>query len=177
MDEHIGTDAVSKDAADFAKIILQMMVLIALRTRQRGHREAIARAELARVHDREAREQQIREARIAKGRDPRNADLARQVKEGVARHELNPYWTRQMAVSLEKPAPAPMRWDSVERREHLREHLSRVVSPELAQVRMLHDIGLGKPGAAAVDRKPEADERRRQQAREMDARAQERARW
>jgi len=176
-DDHVGTDAVSKDVTQFFQVLLQLYIMRAAALRAKGVREAEARARFAREHEKIAREQQLREARWAKSLDPRNKELARTCELGrdayFARNpDKDPWRAAQRAVpapSLEK-AREPMRWDSAERREHLAAHLSRVVSPELAQVRMLHDLGCGTPGAAAVDRAPEAGARRAAEARAREAR-------
>ena len=177
-DDHVGTDAVSKDVAQFFQILLQLYIMRATALRAKSVREAEARAKLAREHEKQAREAQLREARWKKALDPRNKELARACEKGrdefFARNPHRDPWKAAErtapAVTLEKPVREPMRWDSAERREHLREHLSRIVSPELAQVRMLHDLGCGTPGAASVDRAPEAGARRAAEARAREAR-------
>lgn len=176
-DDHVGTDAVSKDVTQFFQILLQLYIMRAAALRARGVREAEARAKVARDLEKQAREAQLREARWNKALDPRNKELTRMCEKGrdefFARNPHKDPWRATErtapAVTVEK-VREPMRWDSNERREHLAAHLSRIASPELAQVRMLHDLGCGTPGAAAVDRAPEAGARRAAEARAREAR-------
>lgn len=150
-------DDVGSDAAQMLRIMLQLAALIMLRARTRGHEQAQAIGKEHNARTKEAREQQLREARQSKARDPRNRELAMMLDVPV----LN------RPVSLDKGPPVPMRWDSDERRAHLAAHLSRVVPPELAQVRMLVDVGQAQPSIAAVTRHPDPVERTAQRTPDL----------
>lgn len=168
-DDHIGTDAVTRDASEFFKIMLQLYIAYAASARAKGQREAEARRKIYERQLKEAREERLREARWSKALDPRNKELARTCELGRdAYFAAHPARTTPV-VSLERPAREPARWDSDQRREHLRAHVSRI-APEMEQIRMLHDIGCGKPGSAAVERRPESGVRRAAQARDRDGR-------
>lgn len=166
----IGTDDVSRDVNEFLKVMLQLYVMYAAHARAKGQREAEARLKTIERQIKEAREERLREAREFKRMDPRNKELMRTCELGrEAYFTAHPVRTTPPLV-VTKPAREPLSWDSRERRDMLASHLSRVVSPEVAQVRMLHDLACGKPAIAAVDRRPEAGVRRAAQARDRDGR-------
>lgn len=178
-DDYTGTDEIGKEVAAMLRVMLQLAILVATRTRTRGQRDAEARAKAARIMEKEAREQQLREARDAKRIDPRNKALLREISKSRMVARDNTARTRTPAVSLVK-VREPMHWDSNERRQHLAEHVSRVApTKEIADIRMLHDIGQAKPASAiAAERlhKEAAERTAHQRGREMDARGIERTR-
>ncbi|WP_280481200.1 hypothetical protein [Nocardia cyriacigeorgica] len=72
-------DDIGRETAAMMKTMLQIATLVALKTRERGQKEAEARAKLTEAKIKEAREAQIREARESKSKDPRNIELAQMV--------------------------------------------------------------------------------------------------
>lgn len=179
----VGTDDFTRDANEFLKVLLQLYVMYAAHARAKGQREAEARLKIYERQMKEAREERLREARFAKALDPRNQELTRACELGrEAYFTANPHRdpTRvtkpPVVLTKEQAAREPMRWDSNERREHLRAHVSRL-SPEMEQVRMLHDIACGKPASAAVERRPEAGVRRARHGQELESRGLERTVW
>lgn len=77
-------DAAGKEAASVLRNFLGLATLIALKTRERGQRDAEAKVKVTEQRLKEAREQQIREARFAKANDPRNAAMALDIERGNA---------------------------------------------------------------------------------------------
>lgn len=175
----IGTDDVSRDVNEFLKVMLQLYVMYAAHARAKGQREAEARLKTIERQIKEAREERLREAREFKRMDPRNKELARTCELGreayFTKHPVRT--TPPLVVTKDAQTREPvLRWDSDQRRDQLRAHVSRL-SPEMEQVRMLHDIACGKPAHEAVNRRPEAGARRAAQAREQDSRGIERTVW
>ena len=80
-------DDIGAETAAMMKTMLQIATLVALRTRERGQKEAEARVKVTEARIKEARELQVREARDAKAKDPRNAKLisASELHQQVAR--------------------------------------------------------------------------------------------
>ncbi|MET8654993.1 hypothetical protein [Nocardia aurea] len=147
-------DDIAKETGAMMRTMLQLATLVALRTRERGQKEAEARVKVTEARIKEARELQVREARDAKAKDPRNLELARMMEMPVP--------TQSLGISLEKdrfPSTAApsgsgstasgtsqIRYDSAERRGAIAAHLTRIgVSPELAAVRMLVEVGQAQP--------------------------------
>ncbi|MET7769030.1 hypothetical protein [Nocardia sp. NPDC005366] len=145
-------DDIAKETGAMMRTMLQLATLVALRTRERGQKEAEARVKITEARLKEARELQIREARDAKAKDPRNLELARMVENPVP----------SLGISLEKDrfsgtseagkaaatasATPQIRYDSAERRGAIAAHLARIgVAPELAAVRMLVEVGQAQP--------------------------------
>jgi hypothetical protein len=156
-------DEIGRDGAAMLRIMLQLATLIALRAREHGNREAHARLKLTQERMKEARQQQLREARDAKAKDPRNKDVARSI--GMSVRE---------GVSLVKPPPVRVPYDSAERRSAMAKSMAeRGISPELAQIRMLADISQGRaPGSGTT-----ASARRGQELERGDSRGIERTVW
>uniref|UniRef100_UPI0024556446 hypothetical protein n=1 Tax=Nocardia farcinica TaxID=37329 RepID=UPI0024556446 len=77
-------DDIGRETAAVMKTMLQLATLVALRTRERGQKEAEARAKLTEARMKEAKELQIREARESKAKDPRNLELARMVEKSTS---------------------------------------------------------------------------------------------
>ncbi|BDT87979.1 hypothetical protein IU485_05145 [Nocardia cyriacigeorgica] len=72
-------DDIGRETAAMMKTMLQIATLVALKTRERGQKEAEARAKLTEAKIKEAREAQVREARESKSKDPRNMELAQMI--------------------------------------------------------------------------------------------------
>ncbi|MGO4612898.1 hypothetical protein AB4305_02040 [Nocardia sp. 2YAB30] len=177
-------DDIGRETAAMMRTMLQMATLVALRTRERGQKEAEARAKLTDARIKEAKEMQLREARDAKAKDPRNTELARLIEKPIAekgvslekdRFSAQAEATRMAANAAANAKPA-MRYDSTERRMAIAAHLAKMgVAPELAAVRMLIEVGQAQPPGEAVRTRPdEAPSVTR--AREQEARGLERAR-
>ncbi|ONM50291.1 hypothetical protein [Nocardia donostiensis] len=170
-------DDIGRETAAMMKTMLQIATLVALKTREKGQREAEARVKLTQEKLKEAREMQVREARDAKAKDPRNIELAHMIStpapekapslapqrdtsgyRGVSLEKDRFSMSGQLsemagAVADSKPA---ISYDSAERREALAAHLSKIgVAPELAAVRMLAEVGQAKPPIEAVRNRPE----------------------
>ncbi|MBF6348628.1 MULTISPECIES: hypothetical protein [Nocardia] len=170
-------DDIGRETAAMMKTMLQIATLVALKTRERGQREAEARVKLTEARVKEARELQIREARDAKSKDPRNLALAQtisraaaEVKPGssVPQRETGAYRGVQLEkdrVTLERfaensdqltGAATAVSYDSVERRAALAAHLSRIgIAPELAAARMLVEVGQAGPASEAARNRPD----------------------
>ncbi|MCP2287882.1 MULTISPECIES: hypothetical protein [Nocardia] len=178
-------DDIGRETAAMMKSMLQLATLVALRTRERGQKEAEARAKITEARMKEARELQIREARDAKAKDPRNLELARMVEKaapakGISlekdRFSAQAEATRMAATASAAKQPV-VRYDSAERRMAIAAHLSRIgVAPELAAVRMLIEVGQGQPPEEAVRARTEENRSVAARGREPDARGLERTR-
>ncbi len=175
-------DDIGRETAAIMRQMLQLATLVALRTRERGQKEAEARVKVTESRIKEARELQLREARESKARDPRNSELARMLErppleKGVSleRDSFSEHASAARSAAQEAASSrAPVRYDSTERRSALAQHLSRIgVAPELASVRMLMEVGQAAPAAEAVRTIPE-DALRLKQAREREGLARER---
>jgi hypothetical protein len=79
MAEH-DIDAIGAEAAAMMKTMLQLATLVALRTRERGQKEAEARVKITQARLKEAKELAAREVRETKARDPRNTELQRMIE-------------------------------------------------------------------------------------------------
>jgi|GEM_PF-4843813 hypothetical protein len=171
-------DDIGRETAAIMRQMLQLATLVALRTRERGQKEAEARVKVTESRVKESRELQLRDAREAKAKDPRNLELARMLerpplekgisleKDRFAEH-ANAARSAAQAMAASR---APVRYDSVERRSALAQHLSQIgIAPELAAVRMLMEVGQAQPASEAVRTRPE-DIKRLEPARELDAR-------
>ncbi len=177
-------DEIGAETSAIMKQMLQLATLVALRTRERGQKEAEARVKVTESRIKEARELQLREAREAKAKDPRNVELARMfekapLERGVSLDRDRTSDRSSTAPSggqTSTPARPSVRYDSAERRTALAQHLNRIgVAPELAQVRMLMEVGQAQPASEAVRIKPDTS-RRLGQARELEGRGLERTR-
>lgn len=148
-------DDIGSESAAMMRTMLQMATLVALKSREHGQKEAEARAKAVEAKIKEAKELQLREAREAKAKDPRNIELD-MMKSGPALHRSEPTLADAMTdgVTLSKELDNPfavtshatesLAYDSAERRQALAAHLQRSgVSPELTQVRMLVEAGRG----------------------------------
>jgi hypothetical protein len=83
MAEH-EIDAIGAEAAAVMKTMLQLATLVALRTRERGQKDAEGQVKLTQARLKEAREMAARQVRLAKAQDPRNAELQRMIeRQGV----------------------------------------------------------------------------------------------
>ncbi|MEU7764596.1 hypothetical protein AB0B25_05690 [Nocardia sp. NPDC049190] len=157
-------DDIGRETAAMMRTMLQLATLVALRTRERGQKEAEARAKLTEARAKEAREMQIREARDAKAKDPRNAELTRLIEKPLAekgvslekdRFSAQAEATRMAANAAANAKPA-LRYDSPERRMAIAAHLAKMgVAPELAAVRMLIEVGQAQPPGEAVRARPD----------------------
>ncbi|MFC3962998.1 hypothetical protein [Nocardia jiangsuensis] len=179
-------DDIGKETAAVMRTMLQIATLVALRTRERGQKEAEARVKVTEARMKEARELQVREARESKAKDPRNVELSRLMDRAP---------TPSKGLSLEKDrlsaerdsvgmaaaesamkATPTIRYDSAERRSAIAQHLERLgVAPELAAVRMLVEMGHGAPPEEAVRTRPDAPSVQRG-GREQDSRGLQRTR-
>ncbi|GAB2517269.1 hypothetical protein [Nocardia heshunensis] len=176
-------DDIGRETAAMMRQMLQLATLVALRTRERGQKEAEARVKVTEARQKESRERVLREAADAKAKDPRNRELSRLIEKqplekGVSlekdRFAAQAEATR-MAATQAAMNKGLVRHDSVERRQALAQHLNRMgISPELASVRMLMEVGQAQSAAEAVRaREQEATVAQRRQ-REQEARARER---
>lgn len=149
-------DDIAKETGAMMRTMLQLATLVALRTRERGQKEAEARVKVTEARIKEARELQVREARDAKAKDPRNLELARMMEMPVTSQSLGISLEKDrsssMSVASESVATASsaavpqIRYDSEERRSAIAAHLARIgVEPELAAVRMLVEAGHARP--------------------------------
>ncbi|MGW0251419.1 hypothetical protein ACWDYH_32805 [Nocardia goodfellowii] len=178
-------DDIGRETAAMMKTMLQLATLVALRTRERGQKEAEARVKLTEARMKEARELQIREARDSKAKDPRNVELARMVEKGAPakgislekdRFSAQAEATRMAATASAAKQPL-VRYDSQERRQAIAAHLSRLgVAPELAAVRMLIEVGQAQPPEEAVRKRNEEARAMAARGREPEARGLERVR-
>lgn len=159
-------DDIGRETAAMMRTMLQLATLVALRTRERGQKEAEARVKVTEARMKEAREMQIREARDSKSKDPRNTELARMIERpiperGVSlekdRFTAQAEATRMAGIaSAAQAKPRVMEYDSAERRMAIAAHLAKMgVAPELAAVRMLVEVGQGTPPIEAVRTRPE----------------------
>ncbi|MEU1544182.1 MULTISPECIES: hypothetical protein [Nocardia] len=175
-------DDIGRETAAMMRTMLQLATLVALRTRERGQKEAEARVKLTEARLKEAKELQLREARDAKAKDPRNTELARLIEKPIAdkgvslekdRFSAQAEASRMAANAAAKPA---LQYDSQERRMAIAAHLAKMgVAPELAAVRMLIEVGQAQPPGEAVRSRPdEAPSVTR--AREQESRGLERTR-
>jgi hypothetical protein len=171
-------DDIGRETAAIMRQMLQLATLVALRTRERGQKEAEARVKVTEARVKEGRELQLREAREAKAKDPRNLELSRMLekpplekgisleKDRFAEHASE----ARSAAQAKAASRSPLRYDSSERRSALAQHLERIgVAPELAAVRMLMEVGQAQPASEAVRTVPE-DNKRLNQAREIEGR-------
>ncbi|WP_063014379.1 hypothetical protein [Nocardia kruczakiae] len=176
-------DDIGRETAALMRQMLQLATLVALRTRERGQREAEARVKVTQERVKETRERLLREAREAKAKDPRNLELARMLERPALAQGISLEKDRERArVARTHTERRPARereltrYDSPERRQALAAHLSRVgVAPELAAVRMLMDVSQAQPPQAAVRSRP-PEPPRVTRAREHDDRMRERER-
>ncbi|MQY21920.1 hypothetical protein [Nocardia macrotermitis] len=176
-------DDIGAETASIMKQMLQLATLVALRSRERGQKEAEARVKVTESRVKEARELQLREAREAKAKDPRNLELSRMfdkapLERGVSlQRDRMPERTGSSTAPVGGQTSSPgVRYDSAERRAALAQHLNRVgVAPELAAVRMLMEVGQAQPASEAVRARPDTA-RRIGQARELEGRGLERTR-
>ncbi|MFE3192859.1 hypothetical protein ACFXHA_27880 [Nocardia sp. NPDC059240] len=177
-------DDIGRETAAMMRQMLQLATLVALRTRERGQKEAEARVKVTEARQKEGRERVLREAADAKAKDPRNRELSRMIekppleKQGVTLEKdrfAAQAETTRMAATQAAMNKGLVRHDSVERRQALAQHLNRMgISPELASVRMLLEVGQAQSAAEAVRaREQEATAAQRRQ-REQEARARER---
>ncbi|RMI30620.1 hypothetical protein [Nocardia stercoris] len=166
-------DDIGRETAAVMRQMLQLATLVALRTRERGQKEAEARAKVTETRMKETRERALREAAESKAKDPRNQELARLLARPAATQGISLEKDRSMVQSL--AAEPPVRYDSRERREALAQHLSRAgVAPDLVSVRMLLDVGQATPAQEAA--RTVAEDLAKRQTREAAARALERSR-
>ncbi|MEV6097517.1 hypothetical protein [Nocardia sp. NPDC051981] len=176
-------DDIGRETAAMMRQMLQLATLVALRTRERGQKEAEARVRVTEARQKEGRERRLREAADAKARDPRNRELSRILERP----------TRERGVSLEKDrfsaqaeasrmaaqqaGRGSVRYDSVERRTALAQHLSRMgISPELQSVRLLMEVGQAQSAQDAVRLREQEAAQRRVREQEAHERERERAR-
>ena len=176
-------DDIGSETASMMRIMLQMATLVALKSREHGQKEAEARAKAVEAKMKEARELQIREARELKAKDPRNLELVQMMSVGAKSSQPRGLTLEKdpsspfAAAPLAKAAQAPqLGYDSVERRAAIAAHLERAgVAPELAEVRMLVEMGQGISPDEAI-RRTNAGARRTGIERGIDPRGLERGR-
>ncbi|MCU1642383.1 MAG: hypothetical protein JWN03_2658 [Nocardia sp.] len=178
-------DDIGRETAAMMRQMLQLATLVALRTRERGQKEAEARVKVTEARQKEGRERQLREAADAKAKDPRNVELARMIEKppldkGVSL-EKDRFAAQaeagRMAATQAVANKSLARYDSVERRTALAQHLSRMgIAPELAAVRMLMEVGQAQSAQEAVRAKDQEAAVAQRRAREMEARGRERVR-
>ncbi|MBF6135305.1 hypothetical protein IU501_20170 [Nocardia otitidiscaviarum] len=178
-------DDIGRETAAMMRQMLQLATLVALRTRERGQKEAEARVKMTEARQKEARERQLREAADSKAKDPRNVELARMIEKppldkGVSlekdRFAAQAEATRMAATQAAMSKPL-VRYDSVERRAALAQHLTRMgIAPELAAVRMLLEVGQAQSAADAVRARQEEAAAVQRRAREQEARGLQRVR-
>ncbi|MFG1794933.1 hypothetical protein [Nocardia altamirensis] len=177
-------DDIGRETAAMMRTMLQLATLVALRTRERGQKEAEARVKVTEARMKEAREMQVREARDAKSKDPRNTELARMIERpiperGVSlekdRFTAQAEATRMAGIAAAHAKPV-LQYDSPERRMAIAAHLAKMgVAPELAAVRMLIEVGQAQPPIEAVRTRPE-EAPAVTRAREQESRGLERTR-
>ncbi|MFI9404583.1 hypothetical protein [Nocardia sp. NPDC052316] len=178
-------DDIGRETAAMMRTMLQLATLVALRTRERGQKEAEARVKVTEARMKEAREMQIREARDSKAKDPRNTELARMIEKpiperGVSlekdRFTAQAEATRMAGIAAAAHAKPAVQYDSPERRMAIAAHLAKMgVAPELAAVRMLIEVGQAQPPIEAVRTRPE-EAPAVTRAREQESRGLERTR-
>lgn len=176
-------DDIGRETAALMRQMLSLATLVALRTRERGQREAEARVKDTKERVKDTRERMLREARESKAKDPRNRELARMLERpalerGVSldKNRLERAGAGRVVDRPKVRDREPGRYDSPERRQALAAHLSHSgVAPENAAVRMLMDVSQAQPAQAAVRNRPEAPPRVTR-AREHDERMRERMR-
>ncbi|WP_067666629.1 hypothetical protein [Nocardia miyunensis] len=175
-------DEIGAETSSIMKQMLQLATLVALRTRERGQKEAEARVKVTESRVKEARELQFREAREAKAKDPRNLELTRMFEKAPLERGVSLERDRSISDRTGTAAPVggqttpSVRYDSAERRTALAQHLNRIgVAPELAAVRMLMEVGQAQPASEAVRMRPDTG-RRIGQSRELEGRGLERTR-
>ncbi|MFC4126877.1 hypothetical protein [Nocardia rhizosphaerae] len=158
-------DDIGSETSAMMRTMLQMATLVALKSREHGQKEAEARAKAVEAKMKEARELQVREARDLKAKDPRNIELVQMMSLGnkatqsrglsLEKDPTSPFASAAAASSATATATqAPqLGYDSVERRAAIAAHLERAgVAPELAQVRMLVEMGQGISPEEAIHR-------------------------
>ncbi|WP_067813983.1 hypothetical protein [Nocardia inohanensis] len=178
-------DDIGRETAAMMRQMLQLATLVALRTRERGQKEAEARVKVTEARQKEARERQLREAADAKAKDPRNLELTRILEKPPLEKGLSLEKDKfaaqaeagRMAATQAAINKSLVRYDSVERRAALAQHLSRMgISPELAAVRMLLEVGQAQSAQDAVRAREQEAAVAQRRARELEARARERVR-
>ncbi|MQY29009.1 hypothetical protein [Nocardia aurantia] len=171
-------DDIGRETAALMKQMLQLATLVALRTRERGQKEAEARVKVTEQRIKDAKELALREARESKAKDPRNVELTRMLdrppleRPGVSlerdRFAAEASAARGEAQAAAAAAPA-VRYDSAERRTALAAHLTKIgVAPELRQIRMLMEVGQAQPASEAVRSVPDDNERLAKRLREQE---------
>ncbi|MET9024460.1 MULTISPECIES: hypothetical protein [Nocardia] len=177
-------DDIGRETAAMMRTMLQLATLVALRTRERGQKEAEARVKLTEARIKEAKELQLREARDAKAKDPRNTELARLIEKPIPEKGVSLEKDRfsaqaeasRMAANAAAAKPA-LQYDSQERRMAIAAHLAKMgVAPELAAVRMLIEVGQAQPPGEAVRTRPGEAPAVTRAGREQDPRGLERTR-
>ncbi|MFD4356603.1 hypothetical protein ACFWPK_04050 [Nocardia sp. NPDC058519] len=155
-------DDIGSETASMMRTMLQMAILVAVKSREHGQKDAESRAKAIEAKMKEARELQIREARDLKAKDPRNIELVQMMSVGSRTVESRGVESRSVesrGISLNKESGSPfaasaagpastagqaVSYDSTERRAAIAAHLQRAgVAPELSQVRMLVEMGHG----------------------------------
>ncbi|MBO0854775.1 MAG: hypothetical protein J2P18_13560 [Nocardia sp.] len=171
-------DEIGGETAAMMKQMLQLATLVALRSRERGQREAEARVKDTRERVKDTRERMLREAREAKAKDPRNRELARMLERPALERGVSlERRARERTVERTRSHAREIgRYDSPERRQALAAHLSHAgVAPDLAAVRMLMDVSQAQPPEAAIATRP-PEPPKTVRAREIDTRTRERLR-
>ncbi|MEV0080195.1 hypothetical protein AB0H58_27630 [Nocardia neocaledoniensis] len=157
-------DDIGSETAAMMRTMLQMATLVALKSREHGQKEAEARAKAVEAKMKEARELQVREARDLKAKDPRNIELVQMMSVGnkatqarglsLEKDPSSPFASTATSTAASAGANVPqVGYDSVERRAAIAAHLQRAgVAPELAEVRMLVEMGQGISPEEAIRR-------------------------
>ncbi|WP_280212904.1 hypothetical protein [Nocardia cyriacigeorgica] len=102
-------DDIGRETAAMMKTMLQIATLVALKTRERGQKEAEARAKLTEAKIKEAREAQLREARESKSKDPRNIELAQMISRPAPEKTLG----QEKVMGLAQQATATVERESM----------------------------------------------------------------
>ncbi|MGV9661664.1 hypothetical protein ACWDUL_22060 [Nocardia niigatensis] len=179
-------DDIGRETAAMMRQMLQLATLVALRTRERGQKEAEARVRVTEARQKETRERRLREAADAKARDPRNRELSRILERptreragGGVSLEKDRFSAQAEAsrMAAQQAGRGSARYDSVERRTALAQHLSRMgISPELQSVRLLMEVGQAQSAQDAVRLREQEAAQRRVREQEAHERERERAR-
>jgi hypothetical protein len=171
-------DDIGRETAALMKQMLSLATLVALRTRERGQKEAEARVKITEQRVKDAKELSLREARESKAKDPRNLELTRMLdrppleRPGVSL-ERDRFSSEASAARSEAQAAAAtnptIRYDSAERRTALAAHLTKIgVAPELRAIRMLMEVGQAQPASEATRSVPDDNERLAKRLREQE---------
>ncbi|CAM2752506.1 hypothetical protein [Skermania piniformis] len=77
-------DDMGREAAAMTRAMLEIAGLVAMRARERGQKEAEARARVLSARQKQVKDAKLRELRAVKAMDPRNAQLAKMITQNTA---------------------------------------------------------------------------------------------